>query len=84
MYYVIIIFKLEYLNYLLSERDQTCFSKGKMTMTFISLKHLLCHFRSSKHDVIKLSIADISLIIRWIESEIGQRDLASPYNLYVI
>ena len=32
-------------------------------------KHYLCHFRSSKYDVIKLSIADISLIIRWIESE---------------
>ena len=50
-------------------------------MTFISYKHILCHFRSSKHDVIKLSIADISLIIRWIESQIGQRDLDSPYNL---
>ena len=44
-------------------------------------KHILCHFRSSKHDVIKLSIADISLIIRSIESQIGQRDLDSPYNL---
>ena len=31
-----------------------------------------------------LSIADISLIIRWIESQIGHRDLDSPYNLYVI
>ena len=50
-------------------------------MTFISYKHILCHFGSSKHDVIKLSIADISLIKRWIESQIGQRDLDSPYNL---
>ena len=33
-----------------------------------------------KHDVIMLSIADISPIIRLIESQYGQRDLDSPYN----
>ena len=31
-----------------------------------------------------LSIADISIIVRWIESQIGQRDLDSPYNFEVI
>ena len=37
-YYVIIIFKLEYLRYLLSDRGQTCFSISRMMMTFISYK----------------------------------------------
>ena len=44
-------------------------------------KHNFSLFRSSKHDVVKLSNTDISLIIRWIESHISQRDLDSPYNL---
>ena len=51
-------------------------------MTFIS--YFLCHFRSSKHDVVMLSIADIFPIIRWIESQIDQRDLDSPFNFGVI
>ena len=44
----------------------------------------LCQFRSRRHDVIKLSIADISLIIRLIESQFGQRDEASPCDIEVI
>ena len=39
------------------------------------------YFRSNKHDVIKLSIWTISLIIRWILSQTGQGDLDNPYNL---
>ena len=39
-YYVINIFKLEYLRYLLSAWDQTYFGKSRMTMTFISKKKL--------------------------------------------
>ena len=35
-YYVINIFKLEYLRYLLSDWDQTCFDKSRMTVSFIS------------------------------------------------
>ena len=51
---------------------------------FYFVKIFFGHFHSSTHDVIMLSIADISLIIRWIESQIGQRDLDSPYNFEVI
>ena len=40
-YYVIIIFKLEYLRYLLSDRGQTCFSISRMMMTFIPVKNTL-------------------------------------------
>ena len=53
-------------------------------MTFISKKYFLCHFRSSKHDVFMHSIADISLIVRWIESKFDQRDEDSRYNYEVI
>ena len=60
------------------------FVKAEWRWLLFRKKHFLCHFWSSKHDVIKLSIADISLIRRWIESQIGQRDLYSPYNLLVI
>ena len=74
-----------YLRYLLSDRDQTCFSLSRMMMTFISLKNtFLCHFRSSRHDVFMISIADISLIKRWIESKFDQREEDSPYNFAVI
>ena len=44
----------------------------------------LCHFRSRRHDVIKLSIADISLIVRVNESQFGQRDEDSPCDFAVI
>ena len=37
------------------------------------------HFRSRRHDVIKLSIADISLILRSIESQFGHRCQGSPW-----
>ena len=84
-YYVIIIFKLEYRRYLLSDRGKICFNKSRMMMTFIILfcKNFLCHLWSSKDDVIEISIADISLIIRCIDSQIGQRYLDSTNNLEV-
>ena len=44
----------------------------------------LCHFRSRRHDVIKLSIADISFIFRSIEPQIGQCDLGSPCDFEVM
>ena len=40
-YYVIDIFKLEYLRYLLSESDQTCFGKSRMTVTLFRNKYFL-------------------------------------------
>ena len=39
-----------------------------MTVYFLK-KHFLCHFRSRRHAVIKVSIADIFLILRWIKSQ---------------
>ena len=36
-------------------------------------------FRSRRHDVIKLSIADISLILHSIESQIGHIGQGSPW-----
>ena len=54
-------------------------------MTFISKKKtFLRHFRSRIHDVIKLSTADISLILCQIASQFGQRDLGGPYDFEVI
>ena len=47
-------------------------------------KNVLRHFRSRIHNVIKLSIADISLIFRQIETQIGQRDLGSTCAFEVI
>ena len=44
----------------------------------------LRHFRSRIHDVIKLSMADISLIFRQIETQFGQRDLGSTWDFAVI
>ena len=43
-------------------------------------KHYLCHFRSRRHDVIKVSIADIFLILLLIELQFVQSDLGSPCN----
>ena len=37
------------------------------------------HFVSRRHDVIKLSIADISLILLWIELQFSHRDQGSPW-----
>ena len=39
----------------------------------------LSHFWSRRHDVIKLSMADITLILRWIEPQFGQRDQGSQW-----
>ena len=79
-YYVINIFKLEYLRYILSDWDQTCFVKSRMTVSFISeWITFLNFFWSRKHDVIKLSIADISLILHSIDSQSGHRSQDSPW-----
>ena len=52
--------------------------QSRMTMPFFFVKiTFLSHFRSRRHDVIKLSIADISLILHWIEQQFGQRDQGS-------
>ena len=54
-----------------------------MTLTLISKKTFLRHFRSRIHDVIKLSTVDISLIFGQIASQFGQRDLGGPYDFKV-
>ena len=51
---------------------------------FVKKNSFLCHFWSRKHDVIKLSIADISLIVHLIESQFGHRDEASRCDIDVI
>ena len=53
-YYVINIFKLEYLHYLLSDWDQICFGKSRMTVSFIS-KELLFKVTSGLADMTSLS-----------------------------
>ena len=42
------------------------------------------HFRSRRHDVIKISIADIFFILLWIEPQFGQSGLGSPCDFEVI
>ena len=50
--------------------NQTCFGKSRMTGTFARIT-FFSNFRSRRHDVIKLSIANISLSLRSIGSQIG-------------
>ena len=58
-YYVINIFKFNYICYLLSDWYQNYF---ELRWLLFCKSSFLRHFRSRRHDVIKLSIADISLI----------------------
>ena len=55
-----------------------------MIFYFLVKNTFLCHFRSHRHGVIELSIADISLIFRSIEEQISQSDLGSPCDFEVI
>ena len=43
------------------------------------IRTFLSHFRSRRHDVIKHSIADIPLKLRWIEPQFGHRYQGSPW-----
>ena len=78
-YYVINIFKLEYLRYLLSVWDQTYFGKSRIKVSFISLE-LLFKVTSGVEDMTSLSflIADISLLLRSIKSQFGHSGQGSP------
>ena len=52
-------------NLFWKKQNDVAFYFGKITV--------LSHFLSRRHDVINLSIADISLILRWIEPQFGHR-----------
>ena len=51
--------------------------KAEWQCLFIRI--LYSHFRSRRHDVIKHSIADIPLKLRWIEPQFGHRDQGSSW-----
>ena len=79
-YNVINIFKLKYLRYFLSDWDQTCFGKNRMTVTFFHKNYILKSLPVSqtwRHSAINYGY--ISLILRSIESQFGHRDRGSPW-----
>ena len=78
-YYVINIFKLEYLRYILSDEIKLVSIKAKWWWILFGKNSFLNCFRSRRHDVIKLSIPDISLILHSIDSQFGHRSQDSPW-----
>ena len=58
--------------------------KAEWQWLFFVKRTFLRHFRSRIHNVIKLSIADISLMFRQIETQFCQRDLGSTCDFEVI
>ena len=81
-----IYLKLEYLRYLLSDWDQTCFGKSRMKVSFFFRKNYFSKVTSGLADMTSLSFyLRISLFFTFrLQSQFGQSDQGSPYDFEVI